>query len=195
MKKLFALFALGTLGGFGAFVQHDIDLSKTKTVYVDRKVEVKVTPSPRETEEIVNDLSQHHGVSSLLVKAIIRIESGKALRADRIRFEERWYRSLKRVPGETDEEMRLRASSFGLMQIAYFNAKRCGIKNFREALDPEANIDCGIRVLKEGLDRHKGEAPAEATRKALGEYNGDSSGQYAARVLGAVGEIVIEGGA
>jgi len=53
------------------------------------------------------------------------------------------------------------SGAMGIMQVMPSNAKGLGIK-VEDLADPAKNIDAGIRILKENLDRYKGDAKLAA---------------------------------
>jgi len=54
-----------------------------------------------------------------------------------------------------------KSGAMGIMQVMPSNATGLGIK-VEDLADPEKNIDAGIRILKENLDRYKGDAKLAA---------------------------------
>lgn len=68
----------------------------------------------------------------------------------------------------------------GLMQVMPANAAGCGVKP-ADLWDPETNVRCGFKLLRESFDRHKD------ARKALLAYNG---GDEAVRVVTKCGDNV-----
>lgn len=89
--------------------------------------------------EIIASVSEAHGVNPLLVRALIQVESGYKPRA------------------------RSRKGAMGLMQLMPSTAR---VYNVRNAFEPKANIEAGIKHLKTLIDRFDG-----GLEKALAAYN------------------------
>jgi hypothetical protein len=187
MKKFIAISLLGMLGGFGAFVQHDIDQAKARTVYVDRKVEVPVpveaTPEP--VDEVVNDLSQLHQVPVLLARAIIRQESGVNRTNDAVRFEPRL---------EAKYHSKTLTASYGLFQVIPVFAKGiCNLNSWSDLVGPKnvrENVNCGLKMLRKCYERQQG-SEAHKWKRSLVCFNGGEV--YADQVMAKIGQIVLEG--
>jgi hypothetical protein len=89
--------------------------------------------------EIIASMSEAHGVNPLLVRALIQVESGYKPRA------------------------RSRKGAMGLMQLMPSTARAYNVRN---AFEPKANIEAGIKHLKALIDRFDG-----GVEKALAAYN------------------------
>ena len=89
--------------------------------------------------EIIASVSEAHGVNPLLVRALIQVESGYKPRA------------------------RSRKGAMGLMQLMPSTAREYKVRN---AFEPKANIEAGIKHLKALIDRFDG-----GIEKALAAYN------------------------
>lgn len=84
-------------------------------------------------------------------------------------------------------------SAIGVMQIHYTNVERCGVDGVDRLWDRRTNIDCGMKILKEELDKYNGDKT-----KALQAYNGGpkcvgkcgESITYAKNVLSRMGELL-----
>lgn len=83
-------------------------------------------PIPAEYSSLVNELSTRHGVDARLVHAVITVESA--------------YQSRARSP----------KGAKGLMQLMPDTARQYGVRN---AYNPAANLDAGIKHLRSLLDR------------------------------------------
>ena len=49
------------------------------------------------------------------------------------------------------------AGALGLMQVMPFHLKNCGLPHAGYLKDPEVNLDCGFKVLRDERNRHKGD--------------------------------------
>jgi len=120
-----------------------------------------------------------------LVLAIIHVESNENSYA--VRYEPKFYEWLKgRITTENwasiptkQTELRLRATSFGLMQVLGQVARENGFEGLylTELCDPEVGIRYGMRVLAKQLRRYASKADPEAY--AVSAYNRGSAGKSA----------------
>jgi len=94
---------------------------------------------PEALRRMATALARRHGVDESLVLAVIQVES----RYDAFAVSPR--------------------GAMGLMQLMPQTAARFSVEN---AFDPVANVDAGVRYLKELLERYSGQ-----TRLALAAYN------------------------
>ena len=118
--------------------------------------------------DIIASVSEAHGVDPLLVRALIQVESGFKPRA----------RSPK--------------GAMGLMQLMPSIARQYKVRN---AFDPKANIEAGIKHLKSLIDRfgeNLGLAAYNAGEGAVQRYNGippyRETRNYVARILALRGQ-------
>jgi soluble lytic murein transglycosylase-like protein len=118
--------------------------------------------------EIIASAAQAHGVDPFLVRALIQVESGFKPRA----------RSPK--------------GAMGLMQLMPATARQYKVRN---AFDPRANIEAGIKHLKSLIDRWGGRldlslAAYNAGEAAVQKYNGvppyRETRNYVSRILSQV---------
>jgi soluble lytic murein transglycosylase-like protein len=91
---------------------------------------------------LIATAANRHGVDPALVHAVIAAESNYQPSA------------------------RSRVGARGLMQVMPATARDLGVASTRALLDPQANIDAGVRYLKSLLDRFDGDLPT-----ALAAYN------------------------
>jgi len=120
-----------------------------------------------------------------LVLAIIHVESNENSYA--VRYEPKFYEWLKgRITTENwasiptkQTELRLRATSFGLMQVLGQVARENGFEGLylTELCDPEVGIRYGMRVLAKQLKRYALKIDPEAY--AVSAYNRGSAGKSA----------------
>ena len=104
--------------------------------------------------DLINTTARRHGLPPELVRAIVQIESGGRPWACRYEpaFYERYIAS-KEVktwrPCSGQTEARLRACSFGLMQIMGATARETGFDGvfLTELCDPAVGLDYGCRYL------------------------------------------------
>lgn len=158
------------------------------------RVEVPIDPEDTPTELIISEVSHDYGIDPIITTAIIVTESGWDMRHDRMRYEPHLLGRFKREGWQSDEEHRMFASSFGLMQVVYgIHRKDCRLESWADLLNRRKNIECGLLVLQKCLDMHRDvERPAERLRRALGCYNGDRD-NYPARVFSNLAQLAIDG--
>ena len=120
-------------------------------------------------DEIITNMAEAHGVSPVLVRALIQVESGYQPEA----------RSIK--------------GAVGLMQLMPSTARQYNVRN---PYDPKANIAAGVKHLKSLLDRWDGAvelalAAYNAGEGAVKKFNGmppyRETRDYVARILSLAG--------
>ena len=188
---------LVTIIGGAIFIAADLALAKMKRVEI-REIPVErivyQTPDEPELHELIEQVSGAYGVPPVLTLAMIRQESGRGLRTDRVRFEPHILsRHSKKIPKHLNGiEAKMWASSHGLLQVVYvLHHERCGLKSFTELYEPRVGLECGLAVLTDCMKRWNKETnKVRRLRKALQCYNGGS--KYPGEVLEHLAEIVIE---
>lgn len=169
--------------------------SEANSWLVEKVTRIEYVTMEREQvplSKLINELAKEQHINPIILKAIIEKESGG--RWDRIRFEPHLLKGFKKEKNMTEAEHQMFATSIGLMQVVYgIHRHHCGLSSYSELFDREKNLRCGIRVLKECLDRNKGSGGASMVlRKALGCYNGDKSGAYADSVMQVLADMMVE---
>lgn len=123
---------------------------------------------PAELRKLAGRVARYHGLSEALVQAVVQVES----RYDAFAVSPR--------------------GAMGLMQLMPQTARRFQVD---DTFDPVANLDGGVRYLKELLEKYRGEtqlalAAYNAGEKAVERYGGippyRETMQYVDRVLQAV---------
>lgn len=160
-----------------------------------REVQVVREYLPRETKPIaviVKDAAKRHGISSLLLTALITQESGEQLRTDRMRFEPHLQGRFKCQGWMNETECRAQSTSFGLGQvIPGFWGKFCGLQSWSDLLDPEINLNCSASILADCLQKKANiRDKMDRYRECLQAYNGSSA--YPPQVFQHLTRIIVE---
>lgn len=141
---------------------------------------------------LIIDASKATGIAPTLLAAVIHQESGGSPYA--VRYEPAFFKKYletktrKTLEGYVPErcsfetEVRMRSTSFGLMQIMGQVARERGFKGefLTELVDPKTNIKWGSEFLQTLLLKHSD------TEKALLRWNGGGNKDYGKEVLGHV---------
>jgi soluble lytic murein transglycosylase-like protein len=140
--------------------------------------------------KLIVDAAKQTGISPNLLAAVIHQESAGQIYA--VRYEPNFFdkyvkpKTRQTLQGHVprlcslETERRMRATSFGLMQIMGQVARERGFKGefLTELLDPAANIKWGSEFLQTLLLKYEG------TDRALLRWNGGGNPDYAKEVLG-----------
>ena len=140
--------------------------------------------------KLIVEAAKQTGISPNLLAAVIHQESGGQIYA--VRYEQGFFdKYVKQKTRHTlqghiptqcslDTERRLRATSFGLMQIMGQVVRERGFKGefLTELLDPAVNIRWGSEFLQTLLLKY------DSTEKALLRWNGGGNPNYGKEVLG-----------
>jgi soluble lytic murein transglycosylase-like protein len=127
---------------FAAIFQAALGSGGNNDLYQTTAVPQKGSESVGSLETIIDSTAQKYGVDPNLVKQVVKAESG--------------YNSKVTSP----------VGAMGLMQLMPGTAASYGVSN---AYDPIQNLDGGTRLLKDLLDRYKGNIPL-----SLAAYNAGS---------------------
>lgn len=141
---------------------------------------------------IVRDAAKRHGISALLLTALITQESGEQLRTDRMRYEPHLKGRFKCAGWMNQAECDAQATSWGLAQIIPgFWGKFCGLESYSDLLDPEINLNCSASILADCLQKRANiKDKMERYRQCLQQYNGSSD--YPPQVFEHLTRIIVE---
>lgn len=186
IKAVFRFCALSVVFGSIAFTASWVYAGWNPPV-VEKIVEVH--PEQIKLGDLIANTSEEYGLDPLLLRAIIRAESGG--RTNAVRFEPA-HMSRKDVKklGRNDSERQMYASSFGLMQIMGWHAPSYGLE-WNDLLEPSTNLKVGADILRQCLDRQQNKSHIERLRAGLRCYNGGET--YADLILANMGAIIAEG--
>ena len=117
---------------------------------VKSQQEKKDYTSKTKIKELISRVSQKHGVDEKLVNALVNQESG------------------------FNPNAKSKVGAMGLMQLMPATAKGLGVK---DAMDPEQNVEGGVKYLKSMLDKYNGNvilalAAYNAGPGAVDKYDG-----------------------
>lgn len=149
---------------------------------------VEVHPEQAKLPDLINETAAEYGLDPLLLRAIIRAESGGRTNAVRFEPSHMSRKDVKKL-GRNDSERQMYASSFGLMQIMGWHAPNYGLE-WNDLLEPSTNLKVGADILRQCLDRKRNTNKIEKLREGLRCYNGGS--EYPDLILQQMGAIVAE---
>ncbi len=150
-----------------------------------------VKPQEYSLSALIDIIAKDQHVPAVVLRAIVLQESAGGTQL--YRFEPTKYTQLKSKARVSDSELRMLASSHGVAQVMGFNAEpRCGI-HWSQLYDQALGLECGAKILRENLDRHKEiKSPAAKLRLALRDYNGSGADadDYSVKVMARVGDLL-----
>jgi len=124
--------------------------------------------------ELIDKVARRHGISPVLVHAVVEVESNYHVRA------------------------RSRAGARGLMQVMPSTARDLGVSSPARLFDPRENLEAGVKYLKAMLQRFNGDLVAalaayNAGPGAVDRYAGvppfPETREYVRKVLSALGPV------
>lgn len=137
-------------------------------------------------DELVEEVATSYDLPPLLLRAIVRHESGDD--PDALRFEAHHMPRGKKI-AKNESQARMYATSIGLAQVMGWHAPEYNL-SWKDLLDPRKNLIVASEILTKCKARAKGNK-REKMRAMLGCYNGDRT-NYPPKVYAALGEIVAE---
>jgi soluble lytic murein transglycosylase-like protein len=178
--------AVWTLCLAGASVLYGFTCPPIRVVEKRIQVPVEVERPKRPLADLIAEIAPKYDINPLVLTAIVERESGGKNNA--IRFEPGQMARAAKL-SKNPEQQRMLASSHGVAQVMGWWAPQLGI-DWSDLYDPETNLEVACKIMKHGMDRHKGERKAKQIRLALAEYNG--SIVYADAVMQRLGDMLIE---
>jgi soluble lytic murein transglycosylase-like protein len=150
---------------------------------------VEVQPERLDLAAMVEKTAGEYGLDPLLLRAIIRAESGGRANAIKLEPTHLARKDVKEY-GRTQDERTMYASSFGLMQVMGWHAPAYGLQ-WSDLLEPSVNLKVGAEILKDCLERQSTKSKVEKLRGGLRCYNGGD--KYPDLILENMGAILAEG--
>lgn len=147
---------------------------------------IEVPEKERSVKELIKENADRYHVNPILIAAIAERESG--YKPESIRFEAHHMSIAAKITRNPDEQ-RMYASSIGVMQIMAWHAPKYGL-TYRDLFNNKTNIEVGTVILKNCLDKWKGETKYNQIKKAATCYNG--SEEYGMAIVNRLGQLLIE---
>lgn len=150
-----------------------------------------VHPAEVPLAELITTIAHEQRVPVVALQAVVDQESSGG--AKLYRFEPSKYEQLKGKIRDSEDEIRMLASSHGPAHVMGFNAKKLCAVTWDKLYDPYTGITCGARILRQNLDRYKDEHDTSLRLFfAFRDYNGsgDDAKQYATEVMARVGKLL-----
>lgn len=136
-------------------------------------------------QKLIDAAASQHRLSAHLIRAIVKTESGGDPAAMRYEpgFFDRYVDGrgfATYLPCSRDTEERLRAFSFGLMQIMGQTARELGFRGvfLTELLDPAVNLEWGCRLLSKLMSRYRGDVEKAVSAYNAGSARCDANGKF-----------------
>lgn len=129
--------------------------------------------------------NERHALPMTLIQAVIRVESGGHPWA--VRYEPAFFERYVKDQGfkvwagcSRDTEERLRACSFGVMQIMGQTARELGFQSvfLTELCDPVIGLEWGCRYLLRQLQRYDGDRESAVAAYNAGSARRDVNGLW-----------------
>jgi len=139
-------------------------------------------------DEIIQQAAREHGISPVLISAMVAIESGGVPTA--MRHEGHLVRG-------TGEAARMQATSIGLMQIIprfWAGKEPCiesGVVSFVDLFDPRKNVNCGTAIVAKLIKSHNGNIIQALRAYNEGRHGTNGPSTYTEKVMAEVGRIAL----
>lgn len=136
-------------------------------------------------ESLIADTADRHHLAVRLVRAIVQVESAGCPWA--VRYEPAFFRTYVESQNHPvyrgcsrDTEERLRATSFGLMQIMGQTARERGFEGpfLTELCDPALGLEYGCRHLVRQIQRYQGDLMMAVAAYNAGSARRDPDGSF-----------------
>lgn len=138
-------------------------------------------------DDLMQTIPAKYNIPPILARAIMEQESGG--KRDAIRYEPGQRDRAKKAGAKTEGDIMALASSHGLLQIMGWHAPRYNI-SWSDLYDPETNVEVGMAILRDCLDRKRASKKYDWYFQALACYNG--SEVYAKHVMEGVSRRLVE---
>lgn len=188
-----AFLSLSYVGGETVFtdtverVNYYIEKTKQETLVNLGLEKIEPQEPEKNIKQIIKENADRYNVSPILIAAIAERESG--YKPDAIRFEAKHMSIAAKITKNPDEQ-RMYASSIGVMQVMGWHSPKYNLK-YSDLFNVEKNIEIGTVILKNCLDKWKGETTKyRRIAKACECYNG--SAEYGEAIVQRLGALLIE---
>lgn len=162
MKKLNKCLLLSTVYALSIYGTYTA-ITESYKLSVNFLKAKQIIQSPQDINEIVKTHAYLKNINPSVISTIIKYENRKTKSK-----KDRSWRDVDINTIKTDNVSKVGA--IGLMQVMPINAKFCGYQ-VKELFDPNKNIDCGVKILINNLERQND------LTTAIAEYNGGKNGK------------------